>query len=866
MNKWYKSAPCKGILIVLEHVLAVVMAVCIVWTLAYPAGGIRSAVLEDPKKTYADSGGFEDQLRSIASRVVWAAPQAEQFETDGAYDGDKIVDIKEYVDSSTISNENKSGLAYRLDDLRQWEDVSTYQGDSSTSNIIVCKKADGTFFYYYLEEFRDEIERGTLKFANFEEAKQNYGINSPVEMVDLMTQWGDNPVFNNLLDAEDRQIYASCWAFDGHSFEERFKPIGAENLLDLVNNSPEWNGKLNEAIERISRAAESLAWKYTEWKQVTESWSEGNTNAAYLLVDLEKEKVYTNRAEYQDATQWKKHVEEMKKLGKYIVVTPKLADFSSNLVVSAEQWRNEINANSLGKKFVCIFAVDTKYPIQDQFYTENDIYNQYAPIAREIFVIGVTAGVGLLIILVWLTIVSGRSNKEEGIRLNLIDRAKTELFLLVSGGLFIGALYAGAQAIKEVLTGKYYTYQVSDVTTSTGHSVAYNSRVPDVEELLFIGICAFLICASGLILWLGIIRRAKAKTLWQNSIIKWIGGFTKLVLQHINIIWKVILVFGGFVFLHWIARLIPYSLFWTIIMLGAEGIVFIYLIRSAIGKNRIRKGIDEIAGGNVEHQIDLAGLKGEQLEIARRINQIGDGLDEALEESMKNERLKTDLITNVSHDIKTPLTSIINYIELLKRKNFEDPQVQNYLKVLEEKAQRLKTLTEDVVEASKVSSGNIQLEMMNLNLVELINQTSAEFEEKFEARNLETILHVPNEPVAICADGRRMWRVLANIFNNASKYAMEHSRVYVDVYQNEQEVFLIMKNVSERPLNISAEELTERFIRGDISRSTEGSGLGLSIARNLVELQGGKFELYLDGDLFKVAIRFQRVVPEADLS
>ena len=154
-----------------------------------------------------------------------------------------------------------------------------------------------------------------------------------------------------------------------------------------------------------------------------------------------------------------------------------------------------------------------------------------------------------------------------------------------------------------------------------------------------------------------------------------------------------------------------------------------------------------------------------------------------------------------------------------------------------------------MVEASKVSSGNISLEMMNLNLVELVNQTSAEFEEKFEARNLKMIMNLPTEPATIYADGRRMWRVLANVF-------MEGSRVYVDLVQTGEEVQLTIKNVSEQPLNISADELTERFIRGDVSRSTEGSGLGLSIAQNLTKLQGGKFELYLDGDLFKVLIRF----------
>ena len=188
--------------------------------------------------------------------------------------------------------------------------------------------------------------------------------------------------------------------------------------------------------------------------------------------------------------------------------------------------------------------------------------------------------------------------------------------------------------------------------------------------------------------------------------------------------------------------------------------------------------------------------------------------------------------------------------------DFEDPKIRNYLQVLEEKAYRLKTLTEDVVEASKVSSGNISLEMMNLNLVELVNQTSAEFEEKFEARNLKMIVNLPAEPAVVHVDGRRMWRVLENIFGNAAKYAMPGTRVYADLKLEEDTVDLSLKNVSEHQLNISADELTERFIRGDLSRSSEGSGLGLSIAQSLTTMQGGTFNLYLDGDLFKVTIKF----------
>lgn len=249
--------------------------------------------------------------------------------------------------------------------------------------------------------------------------------------------------------------------------------------------------------------------------------------------------------------------------------------------------------------------------------------------------------------------------------------------------------------------------------------------------------------------------------------------------------------------------------------------------------------------------------------MARYINRIGDGLDAAVEKSLKDERMKTELITNVSHDLKTPLTSIINYVDLLKRKNFTDPEVLNYLEILDSKSHRLKSLTEDVVEASKASTGNISLEMAELNFVEMLYQVMGEFEERFLEHHLMLMTHFPDSPAMIYADGRRMWRILENLFGNILKYAMENTRVYAEVLLENNMVIFTLKNISAQPLNIPAEELTERFIRGDVARNTEGSGLGLSIAQSLTELQGGVFELYLDGDLFKVCLKFPvRQTPE----
>ena len=246
-------------------------------------------------------------------------------------------------------------------------------------------------------------------------------------------------------------------------------------------------------------------------------------------------------------------------------------------------------------------------------------------------------------------------------------------------------------------------------------------------------------------------------------------------------------------------------------------------------------------------------------ELAEEINKVRDGVEKAVDNQMKSERLKTDLITNVSHDIKTPLTSIINYVDILKRENIQDERIAGYIEILNRKALRLKQLTEDLVEASKISSGNITLTMQEINLKQLIKQTNGEFEEKFAAKNLNLICDLPEEQMLIRADGRRMFRVIENLYNNAAKYAMPGTRVYVTGSVEGDTVVFYMKNVSESPLNFKADELLERFVRGDVSRSTEGSGLGLEIARNLTVMQDGTFDLYLDGDLFKVTITFKKI-------
>lgn len=278
----------------------------------------------------------------------------------------------------------------------------------------------------------------------------------------------------------------------------------------------------------------------------------------------------------------------------------------------------------------------------------------------------------------------------------------------------------------------------------------------------------------------------------------------------------------------------------------------------------IIQGTKKITNGDLEYQLPkIDGMGYRETVLIDTINHIGEVLEKAVEESLRSERMKTELIANVSHDIKTPLTSVINYVDLLKRQNIQDSEVQKYLSVLERKSLRLKTLIEDLVEVSKASSGAMELDIHTLNFNELIIQTNGEFEDRYEECKIDLVSEIPEEPLYFQGDGRRVFRILENLYNNTAKYAMPDTRVYVRLERIEKSLVFSMKNVSAMKLNITPEELTERFVRGDRARTTEGSGLGLSIAKSLTELMGGNFKIELDGDLFCAKVCFLENI-EAD--
>lgn len=859
-NAWYKTKLAKAILVLLSILCSVTMVVSVLWFVSYPV--LREELLNGkPAGAYEDTLSFDTKLQEYNYQVTYGLSQNSIFETEGKFNPNKIIDIKEYYEKMTVSGENRSGLAYTLGDILAWyeEDVSVYYSEedaiSEEERVIVCEKTDGTYYYYSYAEIQARVKNGELQFLPEGEEKPVQG----ADKQQIMNMLKENVLEDygadiKILDADGQVKYIAFWQYNDVQVAEKYRPIGLNNLLQLVNENPEWNGQLQEIYTMLQNVIETFGNSYDGYASVNSGIEEGDSNYYYLYADLKSKKIYTNKKEYSNPAELEENIKKMKKLGKYVVVRPKLSEFESNLTnEDALTWRDDIKySGPQTEDFVFVSAVDTSYPIQDSFYAENQLFEKYASSGTVIAVLGMIAFGMLIVCLVWLTIVAGRSNRDDELHLNWFDAWKTEVAATVVIVLWLIPVLLSGSILS--LTDLFMDLN-NDLATLYGY---YNYVMNSIPYVIGGGILAAYTCLMFLVGYLSLVRRLKAGTMWKNSVLHMIVQFVHQVSINIGSVWKVVIIFGGLFLIHGAAQISGHSVLF-VILLPIDIVAFVYLVYQTIGKKKIKQGISQIAHGEIDYKIDTTGLSGEQKEVAELVNVIGTGLNKAVEKSVKNERLKTDLITNVSHDIKTPLTSIINYVELLKQENFEDPKIRRYIEVLEQKSQRLKTLTEDVVEASKVSSGNISLDMMNLNLVEMIQQTSGEFQEKFAARNLEEVLNLPEEEAMICVDGRRTWRVLENIYNNAAKYAMEGSRIYADLTVLEDQVLFTLKNVSAYPLNISADELTERFIRGDISRSTEGSGLGLSIAKTLTEMQKGQFELYLDGDLFKVTIRFPRV-------
>lgn len=876
-GKGYRSSSVKAIWIVIAHLAAVAAAVCAAMFVMIYQTGIR---LDDRGKSYTESEAFEKQVSNRGSDILVSLAAQDDINYLKNAGSSAVIDLAEFEEKGNtrdsirdLSLKNTSGLAYSVSDLLEWGkdwEANYYEGVyDEDSQVIRCESSDGTSHYFYRTDFKKMVADGTLKINyntdfleedDFESKTESEKLDTVAdELYYRYTSQSEN--IGNVTDTRTNTEYPGCFFVELSQLDEKFAPQGAENILDAVNKSTEWNGRLEDAYKelftlldciRAIQSDEQFNDYETSLASVFHSvgdYTEGSTNLTYLFADKETQTIYTNKKAYSSYAQLEQNLEKIFKEKAYAVVYPELSECVTNIPgADLQVWNHTIDQSFDTKDFVFAVSVDTKFSVADSMADEAENYETYSKPMFPMLAGAIFGSVLWLIGMVWLTVTAGRRPEDEEIHLNGFDRWYTE----IAAGAVIGIWLAGT-----IISG----------TLIANSSLGYSHAV--VTVIVTCLICGTYTMAWFLIGYLSLVRRIKAGTLWKNSLIrtvlKWIGkcsgkladfarAFSRNTAEKI----KVLLVGGAFLFLQFliIGCVFSGAGVFLLALMAVDVAVMIFAIRKADGQDRIMDGLKKISDGELQYKIKTDTLTGKQKVMAEYINNIGGGLDAAVENSLKKERMQTELITNVSHDLKTPLTSIINYVDLMKRENPTDPKIQEYLRILDEKSQRLKVLTEDVVEASKASTGNIKLEMNDIDFVEMVQQVIGEFEEKFQEKNLTMMVHFTDEPSIIYADGQRMWRVLENVFGNVVKYAMEGTRVYAEISNRNKKVTFSLKNISAQPLNISADELTERFIRGDVARNTEGSGLGLSIAKSLTELQGGEFKLYLDGDLFKVMITF----------
>lgn len=495
----------------------------------------------------------------------------------------------------------------------------------------------------------------------------------------------------------------------------------------------------------------------------------------------------------------------------------------------------------------------------DPALTAPDAFSLLQPLHEQLlrlrFALPVLCLVQLLLcalLYVFLLSAAGHRPGEEQVRRGWVDRIPTDVFYVLSAALGLGCGFL-------INTIQFYAAVGGRVLSSL------------IPYLLF-----FCGGAAGLLLLFLLVSmstavRVKTRTFFSSMLVvrllRWIGRGVGLLLKNLPSLWRLLLLLGGYALLSCICILgfLPPIFFgyssgsWEtlllLVWLAASGALVVWLCRASLGFTRLRHGARALAEGDLSHQVDPRGMIRTEAALAADLNRIGEGLSRAVEARMKSERMKTDLITNVSHDLKTPLTSIVNYVELLKKEDLHNGTAEGYVAVLDRQAQRLKKLTEDVVEASKASSGALHVQLAPVDAAELLRQCAAEYGDRFAAAQLTPVLHLPERPLVVLADGRLLWRVFDNLLGNAVKYALPGTRVYLDAAAGTDCATLTLRNISREPLDMRGEELMERFVRGDASRHAEGSGLGLSIASSLVQLQHGTLTILPDGDLFRAEIR-----------
>ena len=832
MKKKVLSNKKREVLLFTERLLSVVLAVSMTFIFINSFFNISTSYGTtyhyavsplDQEQSFEEKEIFQALLTGNMEQITRYVVIRHQLETNGSYDENKKVEITQYANRSTGMPEDMPTAEYYLDDLVTWGNYGfTYK------TVVGTWEELNSLFAKRQPMVQDEVA-----------SMEGNEVSNPVK--EYIGSIEDNAVQLGLEAAEDDKYVMEILV-------ARYKTVDGKDLMQCADNVEEY-----EILKKnLEESAKSLFANYTEYVGMKEQYSAENTNIGYCFqVPSEKGlQYYTNSEDLQlkgkNADDITAIVKEQG--GKFLYFNPDKVQINTNTEISAKQMRSMLKEHeyTFGDNTRVWVWVDTQYPVSDSLQMVKNELDAFRPYFITLLACAASASVLGLLIIIYLSYKEGRMLDENGeikYAIRKQDRVPLEIWTL----LVIIIEYVLAKNGVLILRG----YK--------NGTVAY-AMVPVV-----MGLIVFVMNEIGIRYYFSFIRRVKAKKIWKTTLVY------KIYKETINLAIHTIQN-GGIVSRTWIPYLIFLMINLILVLLGVGGVIGAFLLDMLVGayiyrlskqREEIVEGIEIIKNGDSKHRIDTTHLHGGNLKLAESVNSIGVGIRNAVETSMKDEKLKTDLITNVSHDIKTPLTSIITYVDLLKRENIGDARVQGYIDILDSKSQRLKQLIDDLVEASKISSGNISIQLDTINFVELVRQSIGEFGEKFVASNLQVVTKMPEQPMFIEADSGQLWRVMENLFQNVSKYAMHGTRVYIEMEEegegyDKKHVFSA-KNISAKYLEVEAQDLTERFIRGDQSRQTEGSGLGLSIAKNLIEAQGGEFEIQVDGDLFKAIIKFPAV-------
>lgn len=535
-------------------------------------------------------------------------------------------------------------------------------------------------------------------------------------------------------------------------------------------------------------------------------------------------------------------------------------DFDDNFVYGADAFalpeENTLYVNQLaaeGTNYYVVSFVPETLKNKGESWTEGDLYVQTEYLLEEayhwkynIYGLMISSFLLFLAAFIFLTVAAGHRHGEEGISGTWIEKIPLEILWGVAYVAEVFMLLLMMEAVEEI---------------------EYITSIFWIAVTVFLAFCG---CCLAMGCYLDFVVRVKLGKWWRRTLIWMVCHWTcKKIKQaagyyaeNAGLFRKIILGYGVICFLECIVIFFIYdysSLEWILFLFLLKAVVLGFLLKCVGEMRKLKAAGEHFAAGDLQYQVDTTKMIFDFKKHGENLNSLSNGLSKAVDARMKSEHFKTELITNVSHDIKTPLTSIINYVDLLKKEEITNEAALEYIEVLDRQSARLKKLIEDLMEASKASTGNLAVNFEKLEAGVFMVQTVGEFEEKTTACNLELLIKKPEEPVYIMADGRHFWRVIDNLMNNICKYAQPETRVYINLEVKDKKVYIVFRNTSKYPLNITSEELMERFVRGDSSRNTEGSGLGLSIARSLMELMHGKFELFVDGDLFKVVLIFDMV-------